>query len=433
MEDIIAVYGLGYVGLPTALHFASKGYKVIGVDVNKSIIESLNKGKVHLKDLDLQYLLEEHKNNFEATTDGIDASKKANIHIICVPTPIKETKIPDLSYVFSAAETIAKGLKKGDIVVLESTVYPTFSEEELIPFLEQKSGLKINEDFFVAHVPERYNPGDKNHTIDKVIRVVGASSSEAAAKVADLYKKIVKDTHIVRDLRTAEAAKIIENIQRDLNIALMNELAMIADKLKIDIKEVIDAAATKWNFIKFVPGIGVGGHCLPVDPYYLTYLAHKKDHHPKVILSGRAINDNMPFYSFNLIIKALNNLEKSVKGSKIAILGLSYKGNIGDFRNSPSTKLIELLKNFGAEVKVHDPYHLDYNNTKIENIVEDVDVIVIATDHDYYKNLNLEELKKYTKKEKVIFFDGRLIFDPDKVKEAGFIYIGVGREKYKER
>ncbi len=427
MSKTLAIYGLGYVGLPTALHFASKGFKVIGVDINKEIVDKLNKGEVHLKDLGLQELLENAKNNFYATTNGVEASKKANIHIICVPTPVDDTKKPILDHVFSAAKNIARGLKKGDIVVLESTVHPTFCEEELIPFLEKESGLKVNEDFGVAHVPERYNPGDKNHTIDKIIRVVGASSLSIAKEVRYLYKHIVKEIHIVKDLRTAETAKIIENVQRDLNIALMNEIAIICDKLNIDVKEVIEAAATKWNFIKFYPGLGVGGHCLPVDPYYLTHLAHKKEYHPKVILAGRGVNDNMPKYAFTKLMTELNKIGKPLKGSKIAVLGLSYKGNIGDFRNSPSMKFIEYLKEHGAEVEVHDPYHLNHNHKDIYEVVKDKDVIVLATDHNEYKQLDFVRIKKLNENKDVLIFDARMMYEREEVEKHGLRYTGIGR------
>lgn len=429
MNKTLAIYGLGYVGLPTALHFADKGFKVIGVDINKAIVNKLNKGEIHLKDLELHELLLKSKKNFYATIDGINAAKKANIHIICVPTPVDETKKPVLDYVFSAAKTIAKGLKKGDIVVLESTVHPTFCDEELIPFLEKESGLKINEDFGVAHVPERYNPGDQKHSIDKITRVIGASSLDVAKEIAKIYKYIVKDVHIVKDLRTAEATKIIENVQRDINIALMNEIAMICDKLNIDVKEVIEAAATKWNFIKFYPGLGVGGHCLPVDPYYLTHLAYKKEHYPKVILAGRSVNDEMPEYAFNKLMYELNIMGKPLKGSKIVVLGLSYKGNIGDYRNSPAKKLIKYLKEYEAEVEVHDPYHDEYSKRNIYEIMANADAIVIATDHDHYKKLDFSRIKAMNKDKDVLIFDARLIYDANEIKKHGLKYAGIGRGK----
>ena len=424
-EVVISVYGLGYVGLPTAVHFADKGFKVIGVDVKEDVVEKLNKGEVHLKELGLEKKLKEliDENRFYATTNGIEASKQSDIKIICVPTPIDDTKKPILDYVFSAAEDIAKGLKKGDVVVLESTVHPTFSEEELIPFLEQKSGLKINKDFYVAHVPERYNPGDKEHTLDKIVRVVGASSYEVAKDIGFLYKYVVRDTFIVKDLRTAEASKIIENTQRDLNIGLMNELAIIFDKINVDIKEVIEAASTKWNFIKFYPGLGVGGHCLPVDPFYLTHLASKKGYHSKIILAGRSINDSMPDYALSLLIKEMNKIGKTLKNSNILLLGLSYKGNIGDFRNSPAKKLALLLEEYEANIIVHDPFingPLDYE------LFNNKDVVIIATDHDDYKDMNLKDIAKRLR-EKAIFFDTRMLYDKEMVEKEGIKYLGIGR------
>ena len=433
----IAVFGLGYVGLPTALEFASKGYDVIGVDIKRDIIESLNKGKSHLRELNLEDKLKKalKEGRFRASLNGVEATKESDAIIICVPTPIDEAKIPDLTPVLSAAKTIAKGLSKDKLVVLESTVYPSFCEEELIPVLET-SGLKAGEDFGVAHVPERYNPGDEEHTIDKVTRVVGAINKKWLDITLELYKKIVKNVYPVRDLRTAEAAKIIENVQRDLNIALMNELALIFEKLDIDVFEVIEAAATKWNFVKFYPGAGVGGHCLPIDPYYLTYKAQKLGFHPKIILAGRSVNDAMPYHVVKLVVRGLNKLEKPVNGRKIVVLGLSYKKNVGDFRNAPSEIIIKELKELGAEIYAYDPYinkevasFYKSNDIKISkpyDIFEKAEVIILVTDHEEFKNLDWNKIRKITEKNCLIV-DGRGFFEPKEIKRKGFEYIGVGR------
>ena len=433
----IAVFGLGYVGLPTALEFASKGYDVIGVDIKRDIVESLNKGKSHLRELNLEDKLKKalKEGRFHASLNGVEATKESDAIIICVPTPIDEAKNPDLTPVLSAAKTIAKGLSKDKLVVLESTVYPSFCEEKLIPVLET-SGLKAGEDFGVAHVPERYNPGDEEHTIDKVTRVVGAINKKWLDITLELYKKIVKNVYPVRDLRTAEAAKIIENVQRDLNIALMNELALIFETLDIDVFEVIEAAATKWNFVKFYPGAGVGGHCLPIDPYYLTYKAQKLGFHPKIILAGRSVNDAMPYHVVKLVVRGLNKLEKPVNGRKIVVLGLSYKKNVGDFRNAPSEIIIKELKELGAEIYAYDPYinkevasFYKSNDIKISkpyDIFEKAEVIILVTDHEEFKNLDWNKIREITE-ENCLIVDGRGFFEPKEIKRKGFEYIGVGR------
>ena len=430
----IAVYGLGYVGLPTALEFANKGFNVIGVDLDTNIVDNLNNGKSHLKDLNidnsLNMVLESGK--FTATVNGIEATKKSDVSIICVPTPVTKEKIPDLSAVLNVGNTIAKGLSRGKLVVLESTVHPTCTENELKPVLES-SGLKAGEDFGLAYVPERYNPGDPEHTLDKVVRVVGAVDEKWLRVTEELYRLISKDVYRVSNIKTAEAAKIIENIQRDLNIALMNEFALIFELLNVDVYEVIEAAATKWNFVKYHPGAGVGGHCLPVDPYYLTFKAQQLGFHPKIILAGRSVNDYMPLHVVKLIVKGLNRLKKPVNGSKIVILGISYKKNIGDIRNAPSEIVIRELKDMNADVYVYDPYvspkYIKDVGVKYEEpmgIFVDADCIVLITDHDIFKNFDLNYIKNLTK-DKCIIIDGRGFFEKDEVKSAGFEYMGVGR------
>ena len=430
----IAVFGLGYVGLPTALEFAKKGFEVVGVDVKQEIVEKLNSGESHIKELGLEEVLKKalKEGKFRATLNGVQATKESDVIIICVPTPVTKEKIPDLKPVLSAGETIAKGLGKNKLVVLESTVHPTCTETDLKPVLE-KSGLKAGKDFGLAYVPERYNPGDEEHTVDKIVRVVGAISKEWCEITAELYRVIARDVYKVRDLKTAEAAKIIENVQRDLNIALMNELALIFERLGVDVYEVIEAAGTKWNFIKFYPGAGVGGHCLPVDPYYLTFKAQQLGFHPKVILAGRSVNDYMPKHMVELIVRGLNKLKKPVNGSKIVILGLSYKKNTGDIRNSPSDTIIQELKELGAEVYAYDPFVSREDTVKKGaryaepmEIFNNADCIVLVTDHDEFRDLNLEEVKKISK-EKCLIVDGRGFFDRENLKKLGFEFVGIGR------
>ncbi len=430
----IAIFGLGYVGLPTAMEFVKKGFHVVGVDVKADVVKMLNSGRCHIKEMNIEpTLLKSIKDGrFKATVDGLEAAKKCDVAIICVPTPVTEQKTPDLKYVINAATTISKGLKRNKLVVLESTVYPTCTETELKPVLES-SGLRAGEDFGLAYVPERYNPGEQEHTIDKVVRVVGAINEEWCEITAMLYKTIVKDVYKVKDIRTAEAAKIIENVQRDINIALMNELALIFERLGVDVYEVIEAAATKWNFVKYYPGAGVGGHCLPVDPYYLTFKAQQLGFHPRIILAGRSVNDSMPLHMINLTVKGLNKNKKPVNGSKIVILGVSYKKNTGDLRNAPSEVIIRELVNMNARVYAYDPF---VNPKEISDrgayyaepmeIFKDADCIMLVTDHEVFKSINLKDIREITNN-KCIIVDGRGFFNKNNVVSAGFEYLGVGR------
>ena len=430
----ISVFGMGYVGLPTALHFAAAGFNVIGVDIDTDMVNRLNKGVPHLKELKLENVLKDALKNkrFYATTDGIEATKKADMIPICVPTPVDEAKNPDLMHVTSASATIAKGLSKNKLVVLESTVYPGCCEDIVKPILERK-GLKAGEDFGLAHVPERYNPGDIEHTPEKMVRVVGAISEGWADITGEVYKTIVPKVFVVKDLKTAEAAKIIENVQRDLNIALMNEFALIFRKLGVDVFEVIEAAGTKWNFVKYYPGAGVGGHCLPVDPYYLTHKAEELDYHPRVILAGRGVNDSMPKHVFDLVVEGLNEAGKAVRDSKVVILGVSYKKNTSDTRNSPSDKVIKLLKDKGARVYAFDPWvekekiaGMGAISSGFDEAVEKADCLVLIVDHDEFRDLDLNMIKSRANAPCVLV-DGGGFFDPQEIRTLGVIYKGVGR------
>jgi nucleotide sugar dehydrogenase len=428
----IAVIGMGYVGLPTAVNFAENGFNVIGVSRTRDKVSAINQGFCYLKDLNIDERVARvvRRKKLTATTDTTEATKRSDVIVITVPTPITPDKKPDLSFIISAGRALAQGLGHGKLVVLESTVYPGVTDEVLKPILEE-SGLKAGTDFGLAYCPERYNPGDAAHGILDVVRVVGGITPQWTEITAQLYRNNAKDVVTVRDIKTAEAAKIIENIQRDLNIALMNELALIFERLHIDIMEVIRAAATKWNFNVYYPGAGVGGHCLPVDPYYLVQKAAELGYHSQVITAGRAVNDSMPFHVLSLIVDALNEQSRAVKGSKIAVLGLTYKENVGDYRESPSAVVIAELAKKGADVRVVDPY-VEESVLREFAAPEDTayqalpraDVLVLMTAHNDFKGLDLLKIKKIMNTP--IIVDGRRVFDPDATRQLGFVYKGVG-------
>lgn len=429
-NKIICVVGLGYVGLPTAIFFAEKGFNVIGVALDQEKIEMINEGISPIGELNLDPRLSRviKDKKLYATLDLVEATRKSDIILMIVPTPVTESKDPDLSHIISAGEKVSKGLDKGKLVVLESTVYPGVTEEILLPILES-SGLKAGKDFGLAYCPERYNPGDDDHSIEKVARVVGGITPEWAEITRELYQFIIEeDIRVLRNIKTAEAAKVIENTQRDLNIALMNELAMIFEKIGIDVMEVIEGASTKWNFNVYYPGGGVGGHCLPVDPYYLVKKAKELGYHSKVIAAGRTINDYMPKHVFGLLTDALNENERSVKGSKIVVLGLSYKENVGDDRESPSEELIEELKHNKAIISIVDPYieKSDFGiiEKDVYHALDGADAMVLMTAHDEFRNLDFEKSKKLMKIPLVI--DGRRIYNPEELRKIGFMYYGVG-------
>ncbi|MHB1261267.1 MAG: nucleotide sugar dehydrogenase [Thermoplasmatota archaeon] len=435
----VCVVGLGYVGLPTAVAFAKAGFPVLGADLSQRKVDLLNKGVSPLTDLDLDSdVAAVHKSgHLKASTDVVAACRKADIVLLIVPTPVDDAKQPDLSFVASASEAAAKGLRKGQLLILESTTYPGTTEDYVVKLGEKISGLKAGKDFGVAYCPERYNPGDPNHTLANVYRVVGAITPEWADVCEALYGvlnggKITK----VRDMRTAEAAKVIENIQRDLNIALVNELALIFERLDIDVHEVLDAAATKWNFVKYTPGPGVGGHCLPVDPYYLTWLAERLGYHPRIILAGRAVNDHMPHHTVDLVADALNELGLPLKGTPIAILGLSYKANTGDVRESPAEPVVRALMKRGADLRLCDPYisaeevehHFHLPNVTLDKALKGAAAVVVLTDHDPFRKLTPAKVKAQGAK-RVALVDTRNVFAPDDARKAGLLYRGIGRRR----
>ena len=388
----ISVIGLGYVGLPLAVAFSEK-YDVIGFDVNSKRIEELKKAYDKTLELNETQMKEAIKNGMKFSTN-LDDIKECNFYIVTVPTPIDKNNRPDLTPVIKATQSVAKVLKNGDIVVYESTVYPGVTEEICVPILEE-TGLKFNVDFFCGYSPERINPGDKEHTVTKIKKITSGSTPQIADKVDEIYRSIITaGTHKAPTIKVAEAAKVIENTQRDINIAFMNELAMIFSKMNIDTNDVLAAAGTKWNFLNFRPGL-VGGHCIGVDPYYLTHKAQELGFHPEMILAGRRINDNMGKYAADQVIKLMIRNRVIISNAKVLILGLTFKENCPDIRNSRVIDVINELKDFGCKVDVYDPWvdedevKHEYNITPLQNYnVKDYDCIVFAVAHDKFKGLD---------------------------------------------
>lgn len=361
--------------------------------------------------------------NIEFTSDP-SKIRDADFVLICVPTPVTKSKEPDLSSVKSAAETVGKNLKKGAIVILESTVYPGVTEEIVKPILEKESGMKCGEDFKIGYSPERINPGDEEHSLEKITKVVAGMDEETRELLAELYGKITK-VYKAKDIRTAEAAKVIENIQRDLNIALMNELSLIFDKIGLDTKFVLEAAGTKWNFHRYSPGL-VGGHCIPVDPYYLVYKAKELGYHPQVILAGRAINDYMPKHVAEMAIKGLNEVGKVIKGSKVLIMGVTYKENVPDTRESPVREMVKELKEFGVDIYGYDPLLSKegieaFDVKALDDFNVKVDCIIVAVAHDGFRRIKLEDLARIMNNKPVVI-DVRGMFDGEEAREKGFYY-----------
>ncbi len=404
---IIAVVGLGYVGFPL-LCLLSNHFKIIGFDINERKIKAYNNGENLPQSPEFKYLKKENV----IFTSNKEKLKEANIIIVAVPTPTNKFKIPDTTILKNATKLVGSILQKGQIVVFESTVYPTLTEEELVPILEKESNLKWKEDFFVAYSPERVNPGDENHTIDKIIKLVSADKKETLDKVSAIYSKITK-VFKVSSIKVAEAAKVIENVQRDINIALMNELAMLFDKLNINTKEVLEAAGTKWNFLKFTPGL-VGGHCIPEDPYYLLYKARQINFHPNLIAAGRKINDFIPYFCANKIAKLI--LQNKINNPSILILGATFKENVNDIRNSKVIELYKQLKEFNFNVEIFDPiaekeeFFNTYKIKLLEKLDKSYDVVILAVKHKIFLEKEISFFKKLTKK---IFIDLKQVFNKE--------------------
>ncbi len=417
----ICVIGLGYVGLPLAIKF-SKIFETIGFDISKERIEQLKKNV----DKTNESSEEELKNSSVLFTSDSKEIKEADFIIIAVPTPVDSSKKPDLGFVESASKIVGENLRKNAIVVYESSVYPGTTEEFCIPLLEKYSNFKCGQDFKVGYSPERIVPGDKEHTIDKIVKLVSSTDKETTDKITKIYSKIIPAGICkVRNIKTAEAAKIVENIQRDVNIAFMNELSLLFHKLNIDTKEVLEAAGTKWNFLKFYPGL-VGGHCVPIDPYYLIHKAEQINCNLKLISVSRDINESMPKYVSELVIETLNKNNKELKNSKVLLLGLTFKENVKDVRNSGAKKLIEELKKYKINVIAHDP--LVDNSEKefgIQNInineINDVNCVILINSNNEFKNITIDRLLKITK-ENPILFDMKSFFNKEESEKKGFIY-----------
>ena len=405
----IAIVGLGYVGLPLAVEFG-KNYSVVGFDIHQERIEELRNSIDKTQEVNPDEINEAQGLKF---TNRLEDLKGLDIYIITVPTPIDEFKSPDLNPLIKASKMIGQVMQKGAVVIYESTVYPGCTEEVCVPILEQESGLAFNSDFYCGYSPERINPGDKDHRLVDIKKITSGSNPEIADFVDDLYASIIKaGTHKTNSIKIAEAAKVIENSQRDLNIAFVNELALIFDKVGIDTSEVLKAAGTKWNFLPFRPGL-VGGHCIGVDPYYLTHKAESIGYHPQVILAGRRINDNMGIHIANKVIKLITHNDKKVKGAKILILGITFKENCPDIRNSGVIDVIRELESFGASVKVHDPIA---NNSEVKKeyglelwhqLDEKFDAVVLAVAHQQFHDLKWEEIAD----EKTVIYDVKSVLD----------------------
>jgi len=412
----LAIIGLGYVGLPLAIEF-SKKFDTVGFDINKGRINDLKSGFDSTLEISSREL---NSSNLELTSE-INDIDKCNVIIVTVPTPIDSNKNPDLSPLENASVLVGRLLKKGDIVVFESTVYPGATEEICVPILEQNSNLKFNQDFFCGYSPERINPGDKEHTITSIKKITSGSTPEIAEFVDQLYNSIITaGTHKTSNIKVAEAAKVIENTQRDVNIALINELSIIFNRLGVDTEEVLKAALTKWNFLNFRPGL-VGGHCIGVDPYYLTHKAMEVGYNPEMILAGRRINDNMGLYIADQVIKLMLLKKIQVSDSKILVLGFSFKENCSDLRNTKVLNVVKELENFNAIVDVYDPW-INKEESKEEYGVipidspklNNYDAIILAVAHDIFKDLTIDEIKSFGSQNHVIY-DVKYILDKDQV------------------
>ncbi len=417
-RDKIAIIGLGYVGLPLARLFATK-YSVVGFDINTNRISELMYGVDSTLEVDnetLQSVLVDENSNSNGLfcTDQLDKIKDCNYYIITVPTPVDKNNRPILTPLIKASETVGAVLKKGDIVIYESTVYPGATEEDCVPVLEKVSGLKFNKDFYAGYSPERINPGDKEHTVEKILKVTSGSTTEIGLKVDSLYKSVITaGTHLAPTIKVAEASKVIENSQRDINIAFVNELAKIFNLLDINTHDVLEAAGTKWNFLPFKPGL-VGGHCIGVDPYYLAQKAQEYGYNPEIILAGRRINDGMGDYVASEIVKCMIKKNIPIKGAKVLILGITFKENCPDVRNTKVVDLISSLKDYGVNISVSDPWAneeevmIEYGIKSTNSVPKDkFDSIVLTVSHNEFKMIDFELLRK----ESSVVYDVKNVLD----------------------
>ncbi len=413
----IAIIGLGYVGLPLAVEFGKK-VPVTGFDIHQRRIDELKAGQDHTLEVSAEELKEATRLTYTAQLEDL---KECNFYIVTVPTPIDDFKQPDLTPLIKASTSIGQVLKKGDIVVYESTVYPGATEEACIPVLEQVSGLKFNQDFFAGYSPERINPGDKQHRVTNILKITSASTPQVAEFVDQVYNLIIEaGTHKAPSIKVAEAAKVIENTQRDVNIALINELALIFNKMGIDTEDVLKAAGTKWNFLPFRPGL-VGGHCIGVDPYYLTHKAQSIGYHPEIILAGRRLNDAMGAYVVTQLVKQMIKKKIQVEGSKVLVLGLSFKENCPDIRNTKIIDIINELKEYQIEVDIYDPWvdiseaQHEYNVTPIKTLQDSTyDGVILAVAHEEFKVMGADKMRKLGKANHVLY-DLKYVLDQSEV------------------
>lgn len=409
----IGIIGLGYVGLPLAVEFGKK-YSVVGFDINQQRVAELNAGKDKTLEVSDEELVDLNCLSFSCHKEDI---ADCNVYVITVPTPIDESNTPDLAPLRKASELVGEFIKKGDVVIYESTVYPGATEEVCLPIVEAVSGLKLNKDFFAGYSPERINPGDKVNTLTKIIKITSGSSLEAGKFVDRLYRSIISaGTHFAGSIKVAEAAKVIENTQRDMNIAIVNEFAKIFSRLKIDTEEVLNAASTKWNFLKFKPGL-VGGHCISVDPYYLTHKAQSIGYHPEMILAARRLNDGMPSYVASRLVKAMLVKKIHVEDSRVLVMGFSFKENCTDLRNTKVADIIEELSDYNINIDIFDPWccptevKKEYGLSLIEEIQSDTyDAILVCVGHDKFQNMGAKQIKKFGR-DKHVLFDLKYILD----------------------
>lgn len=421
-EKAISVVGLGYVGLPLALELAKK-FRVIGFDISESRVKMMRQGEDPSAELDAAAF--ENK-DITFTHEHGDLAE-ASFHIVAVPTPVDETRTPNLKPLFGASRSVGKGLKKGDIVVFESTVYPGCTEEDCVPILEEESGLTFGEDFTVGYSPERINPGDKEHTVDKILKIVSGSDPETLEVVAGIYGDIITaGIYEAATIKVAEAAKVIENSQRDVNISFVNELSIIFRQMGIDTQDVLEAAGTKWNFLPFRPGL-VGGHCISVDPYYLLHKSVKMGYDPLVIASGRRINDRMPAFIAKELVQALLKANKNPKEAKILVLGVTFKENVADIRNSKVVDVVRELMDYGVNVQLYDPYASpneiahEYKLTMVEEIGKQYDAIVVAVAHKKFESLTLDKFRELSR-DNLLLFDLKGLYDRGELQEGETIW-----------
>lgn len=424
-EESLSLVGLGYVGMPIAVEFAKRGVKVIGFDLNVAKIETYKSGIDPTNEVGDDVI----KNTTVEFTANEEDLKRAKFHIVAVPTPVNDDHTPDLAPVEGASEILGRNLTKGSIVVFESTVYPGVTEDICVPILERKSGLKCGEDFKIGYSPERINPGDKVHRLSTITKIVSGMDEETLDTIAKIYEIVVDaGVHRAESIKVAEAAKVIENSQRDINIAFMNELSIIFNKMGIDTKSVLEAAGTKWNFLKFYPGL-VGGHCIGVDPYYLTYKAEELGYHSQIILSGRRINDDMGKYVAENVVKNLIAADKAVKGAKVAILGFTFKENCPDTRNTKIIDIVNELNEYGIYPMIADPaadadeakrlYNVDFVTM---DSIKDMDGVVLAVAHNEFASLTMDQIGSFFGEGKKVLLDLKGLLNRKEYENAGYSY-----------